>query len=144
MAQLVKHPTSDFGSDRDLRIMKSSPALGSSLRAEFARFSLPLLLSLLDPACSLFHYLKQVNKSLEKIIGCRALGAEKKREEKKISVETKKNMEKACRKSHVGFYPNVQQKRATMLSPFSEEFSHLFSSKIFSDSKETFIAMPLR
>ena len=41
MAQLVKHPTFDFGSGHDLRVMRRSPMLGSMLSGESA--SLPLL-----------------------------------------------------------------------------------------------------
>ena len=36
VAQLVKHPTLDFGLGHDLRDMRSSPTLGSGLSAEAA------------------------------------------------------------------------------------------------------------
>ena len=36
MAQLVDHPTLDFGSGHDLRVMGSSPVLGSVLSVESA------------------------------------------------------------------------------------------------------------
>ena len=36
MAQLVKHPTLDFSSDLDLRVLGSSPTLGSTLSVESA------------------------------------------------------------------------------------------------------------
>ena len=45
MAQSVKHPTLDFGSGHDLRIVSSSPILGSLLSAESAYDYLPLHLS---------------------------------------------------------------------------------------------------
>ena len=43
VAQLVKHWTLDFGSGRDLRIVRSKPTLGSGLSMEPA----------LDPSCPL-------------------------------------------------------------------------------------------
>lgn len=47
VAQLVKHPTLGFGSVHDLRAVRLSPAMGSTLGAEAAAESLPLpLLSL--------------------------------------------------------------------------------------------------
>ena len=61
----VKHLTLDFGSCRDLRVLRSSPALGSALSGESAWDSLspsPLFLSLL------VFSLSQINKSQKKII----------------------------------------------------------------------------
>ena len=37
VAQWVKHPTLDFGSDHDLRVMRLSPLWGSALRGESAQ-----------------------------------------------------------------------------------------------------------
>ena len=45
MAQAVKHPTLDFGSGHDLRVMRSNTALGSVLSMETAWDSPPLPLS---------------------------------------------------------------------------------------------------
>ena len=42
MAQLFKHLILDFGSGHDLRIVRSSPELGSMLSRESARDSLSL------------------------------------------------------------------------------------------------------
>ena len=36
MAQVIKHPTLDFGSGHDLRVMRSSPTLGSVFSVESA------------------------------------------------------------------------------------------------------------
>ena len=65
VAQLVKHPSLDFGSDHDLRMLGSSPALGSALSClRFQGFSfppsLPLLMLSLAFVCSLS--LKTKNK----------------------------------------------------------------------------------
>ena len=47
MAQLVKHPTLDFGRGHDLTVMRSSPTLGSMLGMELLWIlSLSLLLPL--------------------------------------------------------------------------------------------------
>ena len=56
MAQSVERPTPDFGSDYDLRVLRSSPALGSALNTECALIPLPLLL------LPLTHCLSQINK----------------------------------------------------------------------------------
>ena len=42
MAQSVKHPTPDFGSGHDTRILKSSPASGSIPSGESLSLPLPL------------------------------------------------------------------------------------------------------
>jgi len=57
VAQLVKHPTLDFSSGHDLRVIRSNPALGSVLSVEPAwdSLSLPLPLPLLSRS--------QINKS---------------------------------------------------------------------------------
>ena len=36
VAQWVEHPTLDFGSGHDLRVMRLSPKLGSTVRVKFA------------------------------------------------------------------------------------------------------------
>ena len=41
MPQLVKHPTLDFSSGRDLRVVGSSPTLGSMLNGESTSSSAP-------------------------------------------------------------------------------------------------------
>ena len=43
MAQSFEHPTLDFGSGHDLRVVRSSPVSGSVYSAESAQDSLPLL-----------------------------------------------------------------------------------------------------
>ena len=61
MAQLVKHPSLDFGSGHDLRVLGLSPASGSTLRGESEdSFSLSLPLS---PTPSTF---SQIDKSKKK------------------------------------------------------------------------------
>ena len=47
MAQLIEHPTLDFGLGLDLRVMESSPGSGSALSVEpaYDSLSLPLPLS---------------------------------------------------------------------------------------------------
>ena len=61
MAQSVEHPTPDFGSGHDLRVLGLSATLGSVLSGESASgFSLlPLLLLPLVHVCSF----SQINKS---------------------------------------------------------------------------------
>ena len=44
MAQLAEHPTLDFGSGHDLRVVRSSPMSDSALSGESAGDSLSLLL----------------------------------------------------------------------------------------------------
>ena len=48
MAQLIEHPTLDFSSDPDLRVVSLSPVLGSALGIKSAKIflSLPLPLPL--------------------------------------------------------------------------------------------------
>ena len=46
MAQSIKHPTLDFGSGSDLRVVRPSPTLGSVLGVEPVYDSLSLSLSL--------------------------------------------------------------------------------------------------
>ena len=47
MAQLVKRPTLDFGSGQDLKVVGSSPTLGSTLSGESAYDSISLTLPVL-------------------------------------------------------------------------------------------------
>jgi len=60
VAQVIECPTLDFGSGRNLRVMKSSPTLGSVLSGESAGDFLSLSLSLSLP--TLAHALSKINK----------------------------------------------------------------------------------
>ena len=59
----VKHPTLDFCSDHDFRVLRLSPTFCSTLSAESAWVSLPLPLPLPLP---LMHTHSKINKSLQK------------------------------------------------------------------------------
>ena len=67
VAQLVGHPTLDFGLDRDLNVVRSRPTSGSALGREPAwdSLSLPLLLPTL--ADMLTHPLKRREKKFHKM-----------------------------------------------------------------------------
>lgn len=55
MAQSIKHPTLDFRSGRAVRVVKLSPALGSTLSEESVKESLPVPVPLplpLTPTCA--------------------------------------------------------------------------------------------
>jgi len=53
VAQSVKHPTHDFGTGRDLRVVRLSPVSGSTLSGESPCLRLPLPLPWLVLSLSL-------------------------------------------------------------------------------------------
>ena len=65
MAQSVEHPTLDFGSVHDPRVMGSSPALGPVLSMEPAWDSLSLSLCP-SPVHALSLSVPKINKTLKK------------------------------------------------------------------------------
>lgn len=61
-APLVEHPTLDFQSDHDHRVMRSSPHVGLYTECEAClELSLPLYCSLLAHCCSLLKKKKKVD-----------------------------------------------------------------------------------
>ena len=57
VVQFVKHPTLGFDSGHDLRVLRSSPELGSAFSMESACLSLSLM-----PLFQIVHSLSQINK----------------------------------------------------------------------------------
>ena len=64
VAQLVEHPTLDFSSGHDPRVMGSSPVSGSTLNVEPKILSLPLSLPL---PCLCMLFLPKIKKLKQKI-----------------------------------------------------------------------------